>query len=157
VLRTVLPDIIDGFDIEVLSYLEVLATERPELMQSLDADVAVHDSCVYARFEGVIEQPRELLKAMGTSLREPDLRGKMTHCCGGPIESLFPTKARAIAEKRIEQLVATGAPEAVTMCPICLLNLREAAPQGFRVRDISEVLAEGFCHSKNQDIDHAAA
>ncbi len=156
VLRTVLPEVAPGAGLEVVSYLEVLAAERPELLRGVSADLAVHDSCVYARFEGVLDQPRALLSAAGASLREPELRGRMTHCCGGPIESLFPAKAHAIAEKRVEQLVATGAPEAVTMCPICLLNLREAAPEGFRVRDISEVLAEGYCPAEDGGASAAA-
>lgn len=157
VMRSVLPLVVKGWDIEVTSYLEVLAADRPALIQEVSTELAVHDSCVYARFEGVIEPPRQLLSTAGISLKEPDLSRRMTHCCGGPIESLFPSKAHAIAEKRVEQLVSTGAPGAVTMCPICLLNLKESAGDEIALRDISDVLVEAYCPAEDDSDRDAAA
>ena len=143
-LRHVYPEILDGLDLEVQSYLEVLAERKPEVKQQLDGRVVVHDSCVYARHEGMIEQPRDLLQRTGLTVESPELSGSLTHCCGGPIESLFPSKAHAIAEKRLEQLAATG-DNVVTMCPICLLNLKDAAGRdNISIKDISEYLAEAF-------------
>ena len=62
---------------------------------------------------------------------------------GGPIESLFPSKARAIAEDRVEQLGAVS-DRVVTMCPICLVNLTEAlGEKDMVVADISAWLGGG--------------
>ena len=157
VMRSVLPEVVEGWDVEVTSYLEVLAAERPALIRDVSSELAVHDSCVYARFEGVVDQPRQLLSIAGVELREPRFARRMTHCCGGPVESLFPSKAHAIAEKRIEQLVETGAPGAVTMCPICLLNLRTTAGEDLVIRDISEVLVEAYCPAEDDHERDAAA
>jgi hypothetical protein len=143
-LRHVYPEVLDGFDLEVQSYLEVLAERNPEIKRRLDGQVTVHDSCVYARHEGIIEQPRDLLQRTGLAVESPELSGSLTHCCGGPIESLFPSKAHAIAEKRMKQLAATG-DNIVTMCPICLVNLKDAAGEdNIRIKDISEYLEEAF-------------
>ena len=138
-LRTVYPKLIDGYDLHVSSYLELLAERGIPLEGSLSGEVAVHDSCVFARFENVSEQPRKLLAEAGLTIREPEHAGRLTWCCGGPAESLYPKKALAQAERRVAQLRAV-APEAVTMCPLCLVNLQKAANGSLRLRDISDYL-----------------
>lgn len=143
-LRHVYPEVLDGFDMEVQSYLEVLAERNSEIKQQLDGQVMVHDSCVYARHEGIIEQPRDLLQRTGLTVESPELSGTLTHCCGGPIESLFPAQAHKIAAKRVEQLITAGC-QVATMCPICLINLRSAANgKGTAFRDIADILTEAF-------------
>jgi Fe-S oxidoreductase len=143
-LRTVYPRIIPGFDIEVKSYLEVLAERKMEAVRPLGQEVTVHDSCIYARDEDMIEPPRRLLEQGGVRLQEAELSGRLTQCCGGPLESLFPGKASEIASKRIGQL-ADCANEIVTLCPICLANLKRAAPAEIAVRDISDYLVQAYC------------
>jgi Fe-S oxidoreductase len=140
-LRSVYPKIIDSFNLEVKSYLELLAESDLNFMKQLEIDVVIHDPCVYARYEDIIAEPRYLLKNAGARIHEPELSGKLTHCCGGPLESLFPSKARAIADKRVEQLAACGN-KVTTMCPICLANLKRAAGLTLEVKDISEYLAD---------------
>ncbi len=144
-LRSVYPKFIKGYDLEVKSYLEALAESDIEALQTLNLDVVVHDSCVYARYENVVNEPRRLLRKAGATIIEPEYAGKLTHCCGGPIESFFPGKAKAIAEKRIEQLAVAGG-KIVTMCPICLVNLKHAAKSiNIEIKDISEYLGEAYC------------
>jgi Fe-S oxidoreductase len=142
-VRSVYPKIISEYDIEVKSYLEVLAERNPRLMKQLEIDVVIHDSCIYARYEDVIDEPRQLLKNAGVKIHEPELSGKLTHCCGGPLESLFPGKAQAIATKRVEQLASCGN-QVATMCPICLANLERVAGATLEVKDISEYLVEAY-------------
>ena len=139
-LRTVYPRLVDGYDVRVRSYLEVLADRMPPATAPGQGKVVVHDSCVYARSENTIEAPRRLLAAAGVSICEPASTRELTWCCGGPAEALFPAKAAAVATERVRQL-REAAPECVTMCPICLVNLRKAAHGTMRIRDISEYLA----------------
>jgi Fe-S oxidoreductase len=140
-LRSVYPKLVDGYDVRVRSYLEVLAERGLPVRTALSGEVVLHDSCVYARYEDVVREPRELLSATGLVVGEPSNAGKLTWCCGGPAEALYPAKAAAVATKRVEQLRAV-APDCVAMCPICLVNLRKAANGTMRVRDISEYLIE---------------
>ena len=142
-LRSVYPRILDGYDIEVRSYLEVLAEKGMTPSTMLSGDVAIHDSCVFARYEGIVDEPRELLAAAGVTIRDPENTGRQTWCCGGPIESLYPAKAAANAEKRVAQLRA-AAPDAVTMCPMCFVNLSTAAGDTMRFKDISQYLREAY-------------
>jgi Fe-S oxidoreductase len=100
----------------------------------------VHDPCVYARYENMIEPPRKLLAEAGLDVGEPQNARLLTWCCGGPVEALYPAKAAALAAVRVAQLREVAA-DCVTMCPICLVNLRKSA-DGMRFRDISEYLIE---------------
>jgi Fe-S oxidoreductase len=103
----------------------------------------LHDSCVFARYEGVVDEPRELLAAAGVTIRDPENTGRQTWCCGGPVESLYPAKAAANAEKRVAQLRSVAS-DAVTMCPMCFVNLSGAAGSSMRFKDISEYLREAY-------------
>lgn len=155
-LRSVYPTVIDGYDIEVKSYLEVLAEAGPEPLRSVSEDVVIHDSCVYARGEGVIDQPRLLLERAGYSLREPRESRNLTYCCGGPMEALFPKKSHAIGAQRVEQLRETGGKQAATMCPICLASLSKAADGSLPMEDISVFLRKAYCPASGPTpVDHA--
>jgi hypothetical protein len=145
-LRSVYPKLLPDFDLEVRSYLEVLAERPLKPVHPLGQEAAIHDSCVYARYEGVLEQPRRLLAAGGVKIVEPELSGKLTFCCGGPLETLFPGKSAEIARQRIAQLAACR-PNVVTACPLCLANLNRVVPAGVQVRDISDYLVEAYCPS----------
>jgi hypothetical protein len=140
-LRSVYPRLVPGFDLEVKSYLEVLAGMAARRGDSAGGSLVIHDSCVYARYEGVVRPPRELLRDAGVEVLEPRFSGVSTFCCGGPIEVLFPTEAGRVARQRMAQLTDMGE-RVTTMCPICLVNLRKAAPDPAEVVDISQVLLE---------------
>ncbi len=146
-LRSVYPKILQGYDVEVRSYLEVLA-EKGLVASGNGAagrsgEVVMHDSCVFARYESMVDEPRELLAAAGLTVRDPENAGRQTWCCGGPIESLYPAKAAANAAKRVAQL-RDVAPDCVTMCPMCFVNLSTAAGDTMRFTDISQYLREAY-------------
>ena len=105
--------------------------------------MALHDSCIYARSENVIQEPRSLLTGTGISVEEPVNAGRLTWCCGGPAESLYPEKALANAERRVAQL-REAAPVGVTMCPLCLVNLRRGAGDTMLFEDISQYLRQAY-------------
>ncbi|ADL18842.1 Heterodisulfide reductase, subunit D, putative [Acidilobus saccharovorans 345-15] len=120
-----------GFDIKVVNYLELV---KPRLSTQIKA--TIHDSCIYARDLGLADRVRSLLKGAGVSLVEPRNHGTRTSCCGGPVESLSPGLAEAIAVRRVREL-REASDMAIAMCPICLSNLRRA---GGSVVDIALVL-----------------
>jgi Fe-S oxidoreductase len=139
-LNEVYHEFVDGYELNVRSYLEVLAERGLATDETSEETVTIHDSCVYARYENVVESPRELLKMGNVKVIEPELSGKITHCCGGPIESLFPAEAHRITKQRVDGLLEKGNKHVVTMCPICMLNIQKACPNDAKVSDIAEVL-----------------
>jgi Fe-S oxidoreductase len=147
-LRSVYPKLLEGYDVEVRSYLEVLAEKGlvasgDGANDKLSGEVVMHDSCVFARYEGLVDEPRELLAAAGVTVRDPENARRQTWCCGGPIESLYPAKAAANAVKRVAQL-RDVAPDCVTLCPMCYVNLSTAAGDTMRFTDISQYLREAY-------------
>lgn len=145
-LRDVYPTILPNYDLKVRSYLEVLAESGLPEIRKLERAITIHDSCVYARYVDVLEEPRKLLEKSGATVLEPEQSGKFTQCCGGPVEALYPEKANDFARERLNQLKSTGCREIAAMCPICLQNLEYAAEkEDVTVRDISEYLTEAYC------------
>ncbi|MQL53905.1 (Fe-S)-binding protein [Desulfofundulus thermobenzoicus] len=142
-LRTVLPAIVKGFHFNVKSYLEVLAERGIQPARSLEQDLVIHDSCLYARHEGVVDEPRALLNRAGAQVKEPKNAGKFTMCCGGPVESLMPGLAVDRARMRMAQLKEV-AQNGVTMCPLCYVNLHKAAPEEMHIEDISSYLVKSY-------------
>jgi Fe-S oxidoreductase len=142
-LRSVYPKLLPGFDIEVKNYLEVLVEKGAQPLQTLSGEVVLHDPCVFARYEGIAKEPRQLLSAAGLTPLEPEKSGRFTWCCGGPVESLYPAKAQANAEKRLQQLTEMGT-EIVTMCPMCFVNLSSVVTDGVRLNDVSHFLRRAY-------------
>lgn len=137
ILRSVMPRYVEGFGVPVRSYLEVLDEAGYEPPR-LEVEAVIHDACYYARFEGVIAEPRRLLgKAL--RLREPPRSGRRTFCCGGPLEAVSPALSRRIARLRIDELRRVSN-TVVVACPICMINLESSAPEGVRVVDAAEAL-----------------
>jgi len=133
-------------ELEVKTYLELLAEniDNINFKKGRAGTAAIHDSCLYARRENVIAQPRLLLERAGYQILEPRRSGRLTYCCGGPIESIAPKLSSRIALARIGELADTGAERIATMCPICLANLKRASRTagGPPVVDLSLLLAE---------------
>lgn len=144
ILKDVYPRFIQGYDLVVRSYLEVLAESSLNCVKPIDLDLVIHDSCIYARHEGIVAQPRDFLKKAGARVHVPELSGRLTHCCGGPLESLFPSRSHTLACNRISQLAECGS-RIVTMCPICLANLKRSAPATTDIQDLSMYLYAAFC------------
>jgi Fe-S oxidoreductase len=147
-LRSVYATIIEDYDIRVKSYLEVLAEKDMEPACAMDVEVVIHDSCVYARYENVVEEPRTLLEKAGYRIKEPRDSRDFTHCCGGPVESLYPKVANRIGENRVKQLTDAGGQTVALMCPICLATLKKAASPGIEIVDIANLLAKAYCNGQ---------
>ena len=116
--------------------------------------VTLHDSCYLTRYNGIVDEPRDVLGSIaGLELREMDNRGKNTFCCGagGGRMWMEETRGTRINESRTAQALATGASTVATECPFCMTMLKdglEAAQSGtggsVKAIDIAELLAESL-------------
>jgi glycolate oxidase iron-sulfur subunit len=100
-----------------------------------------HDPCHLARGQGIIKQPRDLLKATGIFV-EMEEAGK---CCGGAgsFHMDYPAIASKILESKRKNIEKTGAAIVVTACPGCLIQLAKAAKDSgnkFKAMHISQVI-----------------
>lgn len=107
--------------------------------------IAYHDSCSGLRSLGIKRQPRQLLAHLpGVELREME---GAEECCGfgGTFSIKFGDVSAAIAERKCEKAMATGADAIVGGDLGCLLNiegkLRRLGDDKTRVLHIAEILA----------------
>ena len=134
VLEKIYPKYVEGFDVEVVSYLDLVKPGNVWIK-----GFAVHDSCLYARFLGRYDVVRALLKA-GEPVEDSYITGRETAgCCGGPVESLFPKVSRKVAELRTIDLSKLSN-KVVVQCPICYVNLKKAAGGRLELYYLPEVL-----------------
>lgn len=134
-LRDIYPGYVSGYDLEVKHFVGAVAERLGKLDTRLALKekiiVAYHDPCQLSRYLGLVEEPRQVLaKIEGLELREPDAdqRGRWSTCCGGGgLEASNPHLAKRLGERRMQELLKTGASVIVSHCPACVMQLRNAA------------------------------
>jgi Fe-S oxidoreductase len=97
---------------------------------AISETVTYHDPCNLARSGWVVEQPRELLKAICTNYVEMTPNRQDNICCGGgggtvSMDELRPYRTVVGGRLKAEQIRATGAKYCVAPCANCKKQLRE--------------------------------
>ena len=149
-LRHTMLDSIGKHDLEVMHFTEVVAKRISSLNLRFPREVKItyHDPCQLTRYLGLIEEPRQILRAIkGIELVEPAwTKGNYTTCCGGGagFEAVFPELSQILAVNRVKELIETGAQIIVTQCPGCIMQLRtglkELGVVGVEVLDLAQIL-----------------
>jgi Fe-S oxidoreductase len=150
-LSNLFPQYIDGFDLEVKHFVEVvdenLADFKPRFPRKVK--VTYHDPCQLVRFLNIADEPRRILRSIeNIELVETEWTcGKWSTCCGGGggFEAVFPELSQVLAVNRTRELLETGAEMIVTHCPGCIIQLkdglRELKVKNIEVLDLSQVVA----------------
>ena len=104
-----------------------------------------HDACHLAHPQHITKQPRDLIKAVAgknyVEMPESDV------CCGsaGTYNLTEPEMAERLQNRKIQNILKTGADIVVTTNPGCLLQIRaglEKAGSKIKALHISDYLAE---------------
>ena len=150
-LAKLFPQYVDGYDIQVRHFLEIVAERLPDLKMRFPRRVRVtyHDPCQLVRFMSLIDEPRQILKAIeGVELVETDwTKGAWATCCGGGggFEAVFPALSEVLAVNRVTELLETKPDIIVTHCPGCIMQLKDGLRQlkieGVEVLDLAEIVA----------------
>jgi Fe-S oxidoreductase len=139
VMEKIYPSYVENFDIKVISYLDLIDKNKVKIKPG---NYTVHDSCLYARYLAKYGRIRELL-GKGQLVEDPAITGRDTsQCCGGPIESTYPSVAKAVATNRVRDLSKLSE-RVILECPLCYVNLKRAAEEsGVRLEfyDLAEVM-----------------
>ncbi len=110
--------------------LEVIAEKLADApINKQEMKATYHDPCHLSRGINLINEPREIIKALGIDLVEMPLSKTTSRCCGGGggIITSAPDLSNRLAVARAEQAAATGADTLVTACATCELTLRNGA------------------------------
>jgi len=150
-LRTLIPPHVNGYDIEVKHFVEVVAEKADSVQMRYPKEVKVtyHDPCQMSRYLGLIGEPRKVLKSIkGIELVEAAwTAGEWSTCCGGGggFEAVFPELSHLLAVNRARELSETGAEIIVTACPGCIMQLKsglkELKNDKVEVLDLAQVVA----------------
>lgn len=120
-------------DIELLHASQLLGdlVKQKKLdLKPLDLKVTYHDPCDLGRNSGVFEEPREVIKSIpGLEFVELPNNRNMSVCCGGGgnVEMVAPDLSAAIAQRKIEEILSTGANTVISSCQQCLRTIVTSA------------------------------
>ncbi|MFC1902575.1 (Fe-S)-binding protein [Chloroflexota bacterium] len=150
-LRNLFPRYLNKYDLEVKHFLEVVLENisSKELRFPREVKVTYHDPCQLARYLGLIEEPRQILRLIkGIELVEPEwTKGEWATCCGGGggFEAVFPELSEILAVNRAEELVETGAQIIATHCPGCIMQIKDGLKKlktnKIEVIDLAQIVA----------------
>jgi Fe-S oxidoreductase/FAD/FMN-containing dehydrogenase len=148
------------YELEVQHYSEALAPAVASgklTFQHTPKSVTWHDSCHIGRAGGVYEPPRDLIKAIpGVQLREMEHNRAQAHCCGSVLSLISePEVAHRIGKVKLDEAVATGADELLSLCPCCQFQLRVSAEKNgmpVKVTDLATFLAKARGYQVEEDL-----
>ena len=150
-LRTLIPASVGGDGLEVKHFCEVVLENIStyELRFPRKVKVAYHDPCQLSRNLGLIDEPRQILRAIdNVEIVEPEwTTGECSTCCGGGggFEAVFPELSQILATNRTKELVETGVDIIVTQCPGCIMQLKDGLKElktnNIEILDLAQIVA----------------
>jgi Fe-S oxidoreductase len=131
---------------------DLIANRKIRLTEGIDQEVTYHDSCYLARYNDIVEAPREVLKSVPKlKVIEMPRNGKQGFCCGagGGRMWLEEKMGQRVNQNRVNEAAATGAGVVATGCPFCLTMIRDGINETGReeklvARDVAEIVADAM-------------
>jgi Fe-S oxidoreductase len=110
--------------------------------------VTFHDPCYLGKHNGIVEEPRELIRMVpGVTVKEMKMTRANSLCCGGGGGRMYAEveEERRLAETRIGQAMDEGVGTILTACPWCRTMVANAIKdlqleERIDVLDIAELL-----------------
>ncbi|HIE36999.1 TPA: 4Fe-4S dicluster domain-containing protein [Candidatus Geothermarchaeota archaeon] len=139
-----------GIELDVIHHSQLLSKlVREGRLKPVKSDTKVtfHDPCFLGRWNGVFDDPRDVVKSVvGDSLIEMPRNRENSFCCGAGGGQMYyeVKKGRRISSIRFEEAVKTGAKVICTACPYCKVMLSAESKGEVEVKDISEYLSESI-------------
>jgi Fe-S oxidoreductase len=120
----------DEYGLNVKHALVAVAEKLESMnLKPLSRRMTYHDPCHLGRMLGIVEEPRQILRALGVDLVEMEHHGTFSTCCGGGggVLDVDRNLAIEVSKNRIRDAVAVGANTIVTACPTCQPTLLRGA------------------------------
>jgi Fe-S oxidoreductase len=137
--------------IHMTEFLGELVTTGKIKLKPIGETTTFHDPCQLVRRGGVIQAPRDVLKALGLELKELEDHGSLGWCCGGVGGVVTNTRADPLRFKAFElkkkQVEDTGAEHFVTACGQCRITLTLGAKKfkwDKKVESLLELVADNL-------------
>ena len=108
----------------------------------INGKVTLHDPCYLSRYNGIVSQPRDLLRFIpGLEIVEMGRSKEDTFCCGAGGGGMWLGRqiGKRINEMRVEEALETKADYIATACPYCL-NMLEDGTKGLSKETVLQVV-----------------
>jgi len=107
-----------------------------DLGVTTDLKVTYHDPCDLGRHCGIYEEPRKTITAMAENFVEMDHNHATSLCCGsgGGVRGAYAKNSIAMAKRRLQEALDTGADILLTECNSCVHNLAQAKTRAQKIR-----------------------
>jgi Fe-S oxidoreductase len=137
---------------ELICKLVMDGTLKPQ--KALNHRVTYHDPCYLGRYNGIYDEPRQILQSIpGLSLVEMTNHRERSLCCGGGGSGAFKNQVNGLSlgELRIQEAIDQEAEVIATACPYCIRMLNEAiqklgARKKIAVYDVAELFIQSIHH-----------
>jgi heterodisulfide reductase subunit D len=134
-LKTDYPKLFGKVDYRVMHITEFLSEyineNKMKFKGKIEKVVTYHDPCHLGRHMGIYEDPRAIIQNIpGLKFKEMENIKKDAECCGGGagvFRTAFAKLALTFGKTRVEEAKSVGAEVILTSCPMCMLNLSQAA------------------------------
>jgi Fe-S oxidoreductase len=122
-----------------VQFIDTLLKQGRLRFKKKDRIITFHDPCILSNDLAMSSIPREIIMALGFSLKEPVYWGEHTHCCGAAYGAKIGDHSLkdAVTSMRLNELRNTAADIYVTACPTCKSVLSEV-----NMKYITELVAE---------------
>lgn len=136
------------WDVEIEHITETMESlikaGKIKLKEPVNLKVTYHDSCHLGRRGGILEPPRQVIKAIpGIELVEMPQNKQDSPCCGRQLFQYTTQGAKPYVDRAVEAR-ATGASALINNCPGCqvayILGAREAGIEDVECLDITDLV-----------------
>jgi Fe-S oxidoreductase len=152
-----------GGDFKVVHYTQfignLIAQGKLQLANGLNAKLTYHDPCYLGRYNGVYQEPRQILQSIPqTNLVEMARTRNKAFCCGGGGGHMWieeQSGTTKINQMRLDDALETGAEQVVTACPYCLQMFEEGIEHkgvkgALKVQDLVEIVEAAMQPSESK-------
>lgn len=142
------PKLLKEWNLEVEHITQTISKaidDRKLKLKGKKVKVTFHDPCHLGRYSGIYDEPRKIIASSKAKLLEMKMAREQALCCGGGggVRANYPELAEEMARERVKQAEETKAQILVTSCPLCFVQLKEAAKNSkIKVMELSEFINE---------------
>lgn len=128
---------------------ELIQSGRLKIPRKLDMSVTLHDSCYLGRHNDVYDAPRNIIRALGVTVKEMERSYGRSFCCGAGGGRMWLEEHlghEKIFIDRSREAVNLGVKEVAVACPFCLTMFEDGIKQlekeeSVKTYDIVELVA----------------
>lgn len=128
---------------------ELINAGRLDLGNGVNEEITFHDPCYLGRQNGILDEPRDVIRLNNNRLLEMPNHAEKSFCCGAGGAQMWKEEEdgdQRVSIKRYQEAQSTGADVLAVGCPFCMIMLNDARSASsddneMEILDIAELIA----------------